>query len=53
MSYYRRVVGGGGFEPGAVLAGWLLMRNREVFRPGHLPEPKVIHEAGPSEGDKD
>ena len=38
---------------GAVLAGLLLMRNREVFRPGHLPEPKVIHEAGPSDGDED
>ena len=38
---------------GAVLAGLLLMRNREVFRPGHLPEPKVIHAAGPSESDED
>ena len=38
---------------GAVLAGVLLLRNREVFRPGHLPEPKVIHEAGPGDGEAD
>ena len=38
---------------GAVLAAILLYRNLNVFRPGHRPEPKVIHEAGPSEGDKD
>ena len=38
---------------GAVLAAILLYRNLNVFRPGHRPVPKVIHEAGPSEGDKD
>ena len=38
---------------GAVLAAILLYRNLNVFRPGHRPEPKVIHEAGPSEGDED
>ena len=38
---------------GAVLAAILLYRNLNVFRPGHRPEPKVIHEAGPSDGDKD
>ena len=38
---------------GAALAAILLYRNLNVFRPGHRPEPKVIHEAGPSEGDKD
>ena len=38
---------------GAVLAGLLLLRNREVFRPGHLPEPKVIQEAGPDDGEAD
>lgn len=38
---------------GAVLAAILLYRNLNVFRPGHRPEPKVIHEAGPSDGDED
>lgn len=38
---------------GAVLAAILLYGNLNVFRPGHRPEPKVIHEAGPSEGDED
>ncbi len=38
---------------GALLAAILLYRNLNVFRPGHRPEPKVIHEAGPSVGDED
>ncbi len=38
---------------GALLAAILLYRNLNVFRPGHRPEPKVIHEAGPSDGDED
>ncbi len=38
---------------GAVLAAILLYGNLNVFRPGHRPEPKVIHEAGPSDGDED